>query len=186
MYLQSYSEEGSCKHCCSGKTTSIIYSVCVCVAFVIQHAKRMRHIAICGLPTIQYISTLSHKRHDFQKKVNEHKMCVWSFSTNFSWNTSYSRKNWARYGQKYTSVCMYSTVILVWFQWNLFFSTDFLKAINIKFHENFSRGSHVFHSDGQTDTMMVIVALRSSANAQKKIFKLPALVSCSPGWELLH
>ena len=30
-----------------------------------------------------YFSTLSHKRHDFQEKVTEHKMCILIFSTTF-------------------------------------------------------------------------------------------------------
>jgi hypothetical protein len=33
--------------------------------------------------------------------------------------------------------------------WN--FSTDFRKKSNIKFHENPSRGTRVFHTEGQTD-----------------------------------
>ena len=32
-------------------------------------------------PAVQYIPTLSHKRHDFRKKVIGHKMCVLVFST---------------------------------------------------------------------------------------------------------
>jgi len=46
---------------------------------------RMLRIAICGVPgsTVQYFSTLSHKRHDFRGKVTEHKMCVLIFSTTF-------------------------------------------------------------------------------------------------------
>ena len=36
-------------HCCRGKAISIIYSDCVFVALVVQHAKRMRRIVICGL-----------------------------------------------------------------------------------------------------------------------------------------
>jgi len=33
---------------------------------------------------LQYFFTLSHKRQDFRKKVTEHKMCVFIFSTNLS------------------------------------------------------------------------------------------------------
>ena len=43
-------ETRSCNHCCSGKAIiSITHSECVFVALVIQYAKSMRHIFICGL-----------------------------------------------------------------------------------------------------------------------------------------
>ena len=49
------------------------------VALVIQHAMRIRHIVVCGLPRSQ-----SHKRHDFrEEKVIERKMCVAVVSTTF-------------------------------------------------------------------------------------------------------
>jgi hypothetical protein len=55
----------------------VLHSGCVFIAAVgIQHAMCKRHIAICGLSSLQYFSTLSHKHHYFQKKVIEHKMCA--------------------------------------------------------------------------------------------------------------
>jgi hypothetical protein len=36
-------------YCWRGKEMSIMYSECVFVALVTQHAKSTRHIAICGL-----------------------------------------------------------------------------------------------------------------------------------------
>jgi hypothetical protein len=38
------------------------------MALGIEHAKRMSHIIICGLPGSPLFSTLSHKLHDFRKK----------------------------------------------------------------------------------------------------------------------
>jgi len=46
-------------------------------------SQRMRHIVICGLPTVQYFPTLSHKRHDFRKKKVLNIKCVSIFSTTF-------------------------------------------------------------------------------------------------------
>ena len=41
----------------------------------------MRRIVTCGLPrsTIFFFSTLSHKWHDFRKKIIDHQICVFEF-----------------------------------------------------------------------------------------------------------
>jgi len=58
----------------------ILHILSVCVAFVIQHAKRMRHIAICGLP--RYTIFFPHyliNRTVFGKKLVNIK-CVFGVS----------------------------------------------------------------------------------------------------------
>ena len=96
-------------------------------------------------PSLQYFSTLSHKRHDFRKKLLNAK-CILIFSTNFVRNIFRSKKNWARYDKKYIFH------IFVRFEWNNNFLDRFLKNSQIL---NFMKirpvGAELFHADGQAD-----------------------------------
>ena len=67
-------------HCCSGKTISVICCQCVSVAIVMQHAMRMRHTVVCGLPrsTIFFPHYLINGTI-FEKKLLNTK-CVFWFS----------------------------------------------------------------------------------------------------------
>ena len=47
--LNRNTEVRSCKYSCSGKAAGTIYSECMSVALVIQHAMQMCHIIVCGL-----------------------------------------------------------------------------------------------------------------------------------------
>ena len=79
--------------------------------------------------------TLSHKRHDFRKKLTEHKMCVSIFSITFVWNISHSKKNWARYDQKYIHIGLHLKypIFLSYFNETLIFSPEFLKVLRYHF-----------------------------------------------------
>jgi hypothetical protein len=86
----------------------------ISAALGIQHALRMRRIILPSVtcPAVPYCSTLSHKRHDYRKKVTQHEMCFLIFSKNFISNISHSQKHSARYDHNvhtYRSVSVFST-----------------------------------------------------------------------------
>jgi hypothetical protein len=80
MYVQCHIETPSGNHCCSGKAIIITYSECVFVALGVQHAMRMRHIAVCGLSGSTFFSRLIHDRI-FEEKIIEPKMCFHFFTS---------------------------------------------------------------------------------------------------------
>jgi len=69
LYVYRNIEACLCKYCCSGKAINITYFECVFVALGTQHAMRVRHIVICGLPRLyNMFPNYLIKETIFQKK----------------------------------------------------------------------------------------------------------------------
>jgi len=87
MYVEHNIEARYFNHCCCGHEMCIKVSwLCFCVlALVMRHAKPMHNniLSSVACPDLPYFSTLSHKRHDFRKKVLLTLKCVFWFSLNF-------------------------------------------------------------------------------------------------------
>jgi hypothetical protein len=132
---------------------NITYSGYLFVALGIQYAIRMRRI-ICDLPrsTNIFFSTLSHKWHDFWKKVIKHKLRV-LFYTKFVWNIFHSKNNGARYDKNvFWSASCKVPFIPVRFYWNLNFLNRFSNNFQISnLMEIRPVVAQLFHADGRAD-----------------------------------
>jgi len=125
----------------------------VFIALVIQHTMHMRRVVTCGLSRPIIFSALPHKRHEFRRKVIEHKKCVLIFSTNFFFKYVILRRTendnlriYKRLHVKYP--LLYHTLTKLKLSLQIF-----EKYSNKKFRENTSSGSRVVHcqpTDGQT------------------------------------
>jgi len=64
--LSRKTQASSCEHCCCGKAMCVIYSECLFLALLIEHAKRMCNIILTSVasPALSYFSTLSHQQHN--------------------------------------------------------------------------------------------------------------------------
>jgi len=66
-----------CNHCHSGQEINITYSEYDFVALGIQHECTCAVLLTVSCPDLRYVSTLSHKRHDFLKnKIIEHEFVI--------------------------------------------------------------------------------------------------------------
>jgi hypothetical protein len=74
----------SLNHCWRKKVLPILKErqrerACVCVALLMQHAKRIRHIKLSFVVclVLPYFFTLSHKNYNFRKRLIEYKICCY-------------------------------------------------------------------------------------------------------------
>jgi len=147
--------------------------LCVFIALGIQHAMRLRHIFVCGLPrcTVFFPPYLIKGTILEKKNFIEYQICVSSLSTTFVWNIFRYKKNWVRYDKKYTAVSVYITLhsfpVLMKLE---LIQQIFEKYSNIKFHEDSSRGNRIVpcgETDGRTDMTKLMVAFGNFTKAPK-------------------
>jgi hypothetical protein len=115
-----------------------------------MHRIILSSVASLALP---YFSTLSHKRHELQKKkVIEHKLCVLIFFTNLSKTFLILRRIQRDITTNVRSSLCKVPVILVTSEGNWNFLARFSKEYSIS---NFMKicpvGVELFHADGQAD-----------------------------------
>jgi hypothetical protein len=106
-----------------------VFWVCIC-SLIYPAFKPLRHIVICGLYfcTAFLFCTLSHKQHDFRKKVTEIK-CVVIFSKTFVCIIFRSKKKWTRCGKMYIGIHVRCLLLASDFNETRLLSTDCRKML---------------------------------------------------------
>jgi hypothetical protein len=158
-----------CKHWCHEKPVSIIYSECVFVALVIQHALCINHITLSSFAclAIPYFSTFSHKRYNFWRgKKSRNIKCVFWLSLQLLSRiflilrrsqpdtvTNVHTSPW----QVLVNFCL---ILITLELWQIFKSSSI-----IKFHENPSIASQIVtcsrRTDRQTDKTKITVTFHN-------------------------
>ena len=122
-----------CVRACGYPGTWACACACAHVTLSTQQATRMHHILLSFVVSLALpdLSTLSHKRVDVRsKKVLEHKLCVFIFSTTFK--IFFILRRFQRdiiiIVKKYSFIL---SAFLLRFQWNLKFSIEFRKKTQI-------------------------------------------------------
>jgi hypothetical protein len=145
---------------CRGKTINSTFSECVFVALRVQHAKRMRCIALSSptslAPSCFY--TLSHKRQDFrEKKLMNIKFVFWFCLQICLKRSLFEEELSERLSSMHKGLYVKYPLVLSGFN-ETWFSRQIFEEIKISdFMKIRLLGAELFHADGQTDTTKLIL-----------------------------
>jgi hypothetical protein len=128
-----------------------LFWVCVCsLGYPSCNAHAPYSSVAC--PAVQKFYTLSHKRHDFRKKIfNEHKMCVSIFSTTFVWTYRILRGNKRMWYKMYIGLHVKYLLFMQDFNETWIFSTEFQRILKCQTSWKFVQWEPSCSTDGRTD-----------------------------------
>jgi hypothetical protein len=128
-------------------------------------------VAVHMLHIVIWLYSIFPHAHNLKKKVIEHSMRVLIFCPTFVWNVSHSKKNLVRYDQKYIVIFMWSTHYYCHILMKLERLDIFLTNTQIlNFMKIHALWTALFHEDGWTDMIKLVVTLWNFVNAPKNLF----------------